>query len=92
MGQRSVNSPPDYMDNKTHTILVGIWHAQEINNQNKDAYLRFLVVRCEKDLVNEHKHTIYANPKFTKIYSHDQTKYMLPLVSTQWPPKCNHEA
>ena len=67
MGQRSVNSFPGYMDNKTHTILVGIRHAQEINNQNKDAYLRSLVVCYEKKLVNEHKHIIYANPKFSAM-------------------------
>ena len=57
-------------------ILVGIQHTQEIDDQNKVVYLRSLVVRYEKGLVNKYKHTIYTNSKFTKIFSHDQIIYM----------------
>ena len=62
--------------------LIGIRNAQEINSLNKVAHLRSLVVRCEKMLVNKHKHTIYANSKFTKIPNHDQTICMQSLGFT----------
>ena len=57
-------------------ILVGIQHTQEIDDQNKVVYLRSLVVRYEKGLVNKNKHTIYANSKLTKSSNLDQTIYM----------------
>ena len=68
--------PLGHINDKTHTILVGIWHTQEINNQYKVAYLRSLVVLYEKGLVNKNKHTIYANSKLTKSSNLDQTIYM----------------
>ena len=38
---QSIPPPPSgYIDDKTHAILVVIWHAQKINNQNNDTYLR----------------------------------------------------
>ena len=55
------------MDDKTHTILAGIRHAQEIENQNNGVYLRSLAMRYEKWWVNKHKHTTYATTKSTKI-------------------------
>ena len=55
------------MDDKTHTILVGIQKAQQIENQNNDAYLRSLAMHCGKGWVNKHKHTTYATTKSIKI-------------------------